>query len=336
MSNTRTVAAAIGISAAAISAFSFLPILTAVIADDLGLVDSTAGMVVTMELFGFALAALVSLAWNGRVAWRPAAVSMLVVLLAGNLFSITLADAFSLAGARFVTGFASGSVYSLALNLISRAEKPERAFAAMVVVQVLLQALGLALLSHATLRWGVTSVFVTIALLSLLALVCVQWLPSGKMVKTVGSLGKIFASVNWIMLLGLSLYFINIGIVWTFIERIGAHSGLGREFIGLTLSISILISLAGAVGASFLGGRYGRTLPIVLSGLGQILAIVFLLGAVQAPEFIVAALLYAGLWSFIVPFQYSAISESDDSGSSIMLAPAWQAFGIALGPALAG
>lgn len=332
---TRNIAAAIVVSAAGVSAFSFLPILTGALADDLGLSESVAGLIASTELIGFAIAALASLFWNGRVAWRPAAILMLVVLIIGNVFSIFLSDAGSLAILRFITGFASGSMYALALNLISHAEKPERAFAVMIVLQVLVQATGLAILSRATISWGVSSIFVAISLIAVFGLISTYWLPRGKMPRQTFGIRNIFKSVHWQSLAGLSLFFINIGIVWTFIERIGEQAGLEREFIGVALSVSVLFSLLGAFGASLLEGRFGRTKPIVVSAFCQILAITMLLGDVDATYFFIATMIYAGFWSFVVPFQYSAISARDKSGNSIMLAPAWQAIGIALGPTLA-
>jgi MFS family permease len=132
----------------------------------------------------------------------------------------------------------------------------------------------------------------------------------------------------------MALFSLNLGALWTYVERMGVGIGLSSPETGSILSAALALSVLGALGASWLGDRWGRRAPLALAMLAQLLALVLLMRS-DAASYAAGAVVYSLAWAFAVPYLYSLVASLDESGRLIVLAPAAQAVGAALGPAVA-
>jgi MFS family permease len=138
----------------------------------------------------------------------------------------------------------------------------------------------------------------------------------------------------WIPMAAMALFSLNLGALWTYVERIGVGIGLSSPQTGTILSAALALSVLGALGASWLGDRWGRRAPLTLAIVAQLVSLVLLMRT-DAASYAIGAVIYSLAWAFAVPFLYSLVAGLDDSGRLIVLAPAAQAVGAALGPAVA-
>jgi MFS family permease len=142
------------------------------------------------------------------------------------------------------------------------------------------------------------------------------------------------AAAAWIALAAMALFSLNLGALWTYVERMGVGTGLSSARTGSILAAALALSVLGALGASWLGDRWGRRAPLALAMLAQLVSLVLLMRT-DAASYALGAVVYSLAWAFAVPYLYSLVAGLDESGRSIVLAPAAQAVGAALGPAIA-
>ena len=80
-------------------------------------------------------------------------------------------------------------------------------------------------------------------------------------------------SIAWRLLAGPSVlvvvvtgpYFLMIGAVWGCLEGIAREAGLSLEQTGTALSMGLVVSLLGSGAATWLGLRFGRAAPLLVS-----------------------------------------------------------------------
>ena len=132
----------------------------------------------------------------------------------------------------------------------------------------------------------------------------------------------------------MALFSLNLGALWTYVERIGVGIGLSSPQTGTILAAALALSVLGALGASCLGDRWGRRAPLLLAFVAQLISLVLLMRT-DSTSYSIGAVLYSLAWAFAVPYLYSFVASLDESGRLIVLAPAAQAVGAALGPAVA-
>jgi MFS family permease len=118
------------------------------------------------------------------------------------------------------------------------------------------------------------------------------------------------------------------------VERIGVGIGLSSPEAGTILAAALALSILGALGASILGDRWGRRVPLMLAFVAQLISLVLLMRS-DATSYAIGAVVYSLAWAFAVPYLYSFVASLDESGRLVVLAPAAQAVGAALGPAVA-
>ncbi len=331
----HAIAAAIGLSVAGVAAFSVLPVMVGAIADSHGLSASLAGYVASADLCGFALAALAAVYWVGRGRLRRAAIVGLVALMVGNLLSLGTPSYAALLSARLLAGIGAGTVYSVAMSTLARCAAADRVFGLMIAAQVIFQVMALFALPRLAVVWGPSALFLTLGGISVLVSVGIPQFPdfiegSSERRTTVSATRS-----AWLALAGVALFTLNLGALWTYIERIGVSAGLSSPQVGTMLAAALAISVLGALGASQFGNRFGRRLPLVVAMVGQLVAVVLMTEHANAVAFAIGATLYSLAWAVAVPYFYGIVASHDQGGRLIVLAPAVQAIGVSLGPLLA-
>ena len=262
-------------------------------------------------------------------------------------------------------GLFAGTSMCVCLASIGLTEHKERNFAFWVVGQLVLASLGLALIPRAIPQWGVNGVYIALALGVLLISTLVKFLPRAKPEQArlpdgksdtgapagcdrrrwlTGFLSNVFLSSTFLSsvlgILAIYCFYVALGGVWTYLERIGDASGISAERIGYYLSIASLTGIAGAVSASCLGDKWGCVKPVILGFCTILAALLLLLGTAQATGYaatgyVIAASLFKYAWTFVLPFMLAALSATDASGRVIVTINIFIGAGLTTGPAFA-
>jgi len=327
---------AIYLSTIGISAFLVLPLLVGAVADNLYFNDSQIGFLASAELAGSAVGSVIALFWVRSANWRIAVSIALLILGCANLFSILIDSFLPLISIRFLAGIAAGSVLSLSLTALSDTRNPDHSFGLSVAAQVAFQVFGFVILPSVVEVWGVDGIYFLLGALVLSSLVTVRWLPPRGAIKTIPGKMKLSLSPRALMgLVGCTMFLVNVGCFWTYIERMGVAAGFTSKFIGVGLAAAVAVGIIGALTASWLRDRYGRLRPLAVATLATVVSVIMLVEGMGAITFLVAAGIYNFVWNFAIPYQYAAISTADSSGRLIVLVPGFQGVGLSIGPAIA-
>lgn len=312
-----------------------MPVYTGAAAVSLGLDESQVGSLAATDFAGLALASLLAPLWIRRVNWRVAATVGATLMLLGN-FASTYADTFSsLLIIRFLTELACGAVASIGLASLADTTRTDRNFAIAIAAQTLFGSAALLGLPYLVERWGLDSVFVSLNVVTLLVFPCIKFLTAqGKNHEVEMAARRSIFMLPMLGLIGMTLFFANIGALWAYIERIGSAVDLAATFIGQSLAISNLVALGGALTAAAIGDRFGHLRPMILVAVFQLAALALLNVRLDAVTFIIALSIYGFFWNFAIPYQMTATANADPSGRLIVLATAFQGAGAALGPGL--
>jgi len=317
--------------------FLLMPLYIGALVDHLGLSNSQAGLMASLELLGTCVAAVVAMFWIRRLSWRVVALASAIVLVSGNVLSLLfVADLQLLVGLRLLTGFASGCLVSLACAGLGDTRMPDRNFAFGVVGQLAISGALFIMLPSVIVVQGVAGIFGCFALCGVVAIIGAILLPvSGVKHEATGTLRSPGAWKPLWALAGGAAFFVANTAVWAYIERIGVASGLAGDFIGTMLGVGVFASILGPLLAAWSGDRINRFWVMLAALIGEIACLAFLRVGMDGTTFAAIVLLYQFFWNLWIPYQMSVVAAVDTTGRFSVLIPLFQAAGIALGPALA-
>ncbi|MGY2251475.1 MFS transporter [Pseudomonas reactans] len=295
------------------------------------------GDLFSVELGAMSLATLPAFWWLRCVNWRVAALAAAVLFIAANLLS-TLADTYAqLLILRLFSALAGGSLMIICLASAATTANPSRVYGLWVMGQLVVGAVGLALLPGLFERYGLQSGYLILAGMMALLLPLVRGFPcahvapqairtpvTGTRVKAVLGVAAVLA------------FYISLGGVWTFIGALGASAGISAQHSGKILAIATVMGIAGAACASLIGARLPR-LSLLLAGYALMAAaVLLLLGQPTLVRFALAALLFKFAWTFILPLILACLADLDHSGKLMNASNLVIGGGLAIGPAIAG
>lgn len=345
----KTITASIIIAISGWMVFMGMPILVGALADLRGYSEEVVGYLASAELGGMFLSSVfVSLTVN-RLNLRFAALAGLVISLVINLVS-TQVDAYGpFMMLRVVAGFGSGMCYSIAIANLSGSQYRARNFSYLIFVLVLVNALELYTFPLMARAWGVSAIFVAFAAMNAISLFVVPLLPQRAADET-PSAGHSLSDSNesisvspknakllvWLCLIAITAFYVCVGGFWAYIERLGVDRGLSSDFIGTTLAVTTVFSLAGCFGAYWLSKRAGQSMPLIIA-FGTIGVVVILMGLITTPVIYVAGLIgFQLLWNAADIYQLGTLSNIDRVGRYGALVPGAQGLGQTIGPAGGG
>lgn len=336
MIDKRATVAAILLSVIGAATFLVMPVVlgSAVIA--FGLSERQVGLIAALLMAGNALSAVSALFWVRVLDWRVA--SRVALLLQGvALGAVTHGGGFAGVGLWFLcASLGGGAVYSLALTVLSDRNHPDRVFGYAIAAQVAFQVAGMLLLSHFCVPGGFNQLMWGLAGLVAIGLVLGRWLPHrGAVVATGPIAGVLRQRKAALALLGCLVFYLNVGCVWAYVERMGSAAGFTAVGLGNALALSVSAGMAGSLVASWLGVRFGRVVPLAVGSAGTVLAVAFLLPSVGPTIFLLALALYNFVFNYSLTYQYAVIAAADESGRCVAVAAAFQMAGGAMGPAIA-
>ncbi len=334
------IATIIAIFAIAPAVYLMLPAFVGALAETYGFSESQLGLLASADLTGMAIAAVTALYWRTRWNWRWVVGTALAWVVVGNLLSTGLSQFGPLVALRLLVGFGGGMAVAPCLAFLTYTRDPDRVAAALAFFQIVFMVVSFAVAPAVVGAWGVNGVFLCLAGLTALLIPMVRMVPAGppgegQRVGTRPSFRRYVPGL--VVLVSLGLFQLAQAGVWAFVKLMGEAGGLSGARVAAALSVTALISLSGPLAAGIVGDRFGRFLPLALSVAMQAAVLTaFGLGGLGFPAFVACIAVFQVFWGLSVPYQYGVMVQVDDTKRLMVLAPTFQATGVALGPALVG
>ncbi|WP_366662633.1 MFS transporter, partial [Mesorhizobium sp.] len=136
-------------------------------------------------------------------------------------------------------------------------------------------------------------------------------------------------------LLSIFCYFMFFGAVWAFLEPLGAEFGIDGRTVGLMVSASLAAQVMGAMTATVFEARIDYRFAITVIGAIATISSVLLASGPGLSVFWSVAMVMGFILLFIVPYQIRLAITADETRNAVLLVPAAQLFGLAIGPVAA-
>jgi predicted MFS family arabinose efflux permease len=319
--------------------FMLLPSFVGALGDVLHLSANRTGLLGSADLAGIALATGTAPWWLRRVPWRGAVLASLTAFLLVNVVCFGVASFWPLLCLRVLAGLTAGIAYPIALAGILDTTRSDRNTGLMVSSQVVFGAVGVYALDavRMDLRLDAFYLFLSVWLLVAL-LVSVRWYPQnpGDRPASGPIEWRLLAGRGILVAAGTGLYFLMIGAVWGYLEGIAREAGLSLEQTGTALSTGLVVSLAGSCAATWLGLRFGRARPLIISAVVQVVSLALLTRLAQYADPVVAFFvinsIFQIVWSYVIAYFIIIFNDVDASGRFVAVYGTASHLTLAIGP----
>jgi len=323
----------IGACAAIMSCSLLLaPAIVGQLITDLKFTAPQAGTVISAELAGICLASFPAYFLLKRFDWRYICAVALFLVGIGNVASVFVDSYNNLMAVRFCTALAAGHVMVISMRAASGTKNTERSYAVWLIGQLILGAVGLALLPPFFEKYGVDIFFIGFAIFAWSLIVLARFMPSKLSRSHEKPLTKSFPRSGLIGLVGILFYYISIGGVWTFVEEIGVGYGFARDQLGFLLSIATIVGIIGVISAPIVAKYLPRLTATLIGGTMLVASIISLVFFDTFEIYGVSASIFKFAWTFTLPFVLSALAALDKTGTLILSTNLLIGLGLAVGP----
>lgn len=324
--------------------FVAMPFMLGATIDGLGLSTAQAGLLGTAEftammLGSFAVSPFISRVPRKGVALGGAILAILANIGCASVHPLHYGTALVL---RALAGTGCGLSLAAGNATVANARDPERMAAHMSTLFVVMMVVSCLIFPWAAANWGYAGVYLALAALMLLLCPLLMALPQHaprQVEKTerdhpAHSAGALAAAA---ILVALLIYAMRDMSAWAFVERLGLEAGYTTDQVGRLLSAEAVIGIAGPLVASFLGSRWGLTMPIIFGILAAGAPYYFMLLMPGSKlVYTAAALFIAGAYYFTQSYLIALAAELDRKGRIVAAAGGFMSGGAAIGPALGG
>ena len=241
---------------------------------------------------------------------------------------------------RLMAGIGCGLIAAIVLAVIGTTRDPDRTFGLYYMFSYASAALLMPAAVWTIVRFHVVGGYILITLLLCVVYVTVYRIPAtypGLHEDGTKHALPPFPLTSGILSLGLSVIFwIGFGGIWAFVERLGVSAGLDHTAIGGVLSLSQVAAFGGAMTASLLHIRLGRS-PLLAGSIGLAILAVILVGwASSIGMFTIGVLIFGFIWPLFLAYLGGSMAMLDPAGRIVAMSVASQTVGMAIGPAVAG
>lgn len=334
--------AAILLSFLATAGLFYVNIMAAIVdglISGLGFSDAQAGNIGSANIYGAALGALCAVILVKRIAWRPASIALLALLIALDLASMAIASPVAMIAIRLLHGLTGGLLVGIAFAVIARTGNAERTFGVMMFVQFGLGGLGVLTLPQLVPIYGTPALFAALALFSLATLAMVPFLPDypprqpaqpGEPVVRVAR-GPLYYTLAAIFLFQCA----NMALL-AYMIRLGLDYGLARDYVSTALGLATWVALAGPALVVMLGTRHGRFRPLLGSMVLTLAGIAAFHFSADRWIYLIANCATGITWGLVIAYLLGMAARFDGTGRSAAAAGFASKMGLASGPLLAG
>lgn len=317
-----------------------MPLVVGAFSDSGAFSEQQVGFLTAADVAGILLASISAFFWVRRCHWQRWIQISLLLFIGMNLLTLFTSQFPALLLVRFLAGVGCGIGYSIALAALGDRTNPDKAFGAMVTVQVVFGTLGFWVLPYITSVWGYQGLFQFFNLFLLVALILVSIsspADENKKAQTLPPIGGSYLPVLFVFL-GVVAYYFAQGTVWAYLERIGVAAGLTVAEVGAILGWGFAISACGSILAAKFVAVVGRNLSLWLTAVLQLGCLLALYLMAQPHIWLIYALatvVYQIFWSFIIPIMMGIFSDADKSGRLIVFCVTAFKVGLVIGPPVA-
>jgi len=299
--------------------------------------DRQLGFVAAWDINATAVAIGLATFLIARLNWRHLALAGVGLIVLGNLWTAVSHEYEFIVAARICAGLGEGLAIAVCFAALGCAPNPDRAFGIYLMVGLTVSAAVLALLPVLQSSFGSPLVFAGIGVITLASSVLLMWLPkcNPALDSWRESSAQFSSALAVAGLLGVFLYFIAQGAMWSYFERIGAASGVDPLIIGQAMGLSSFAGVGGALLAAWICTSFGRILPLSVSGAVSLLSFWLLLGHVTPATLIISGVLLNFAWNLAQPLLSGLCASADSRGRVVVAMGCIQTVGFGLGPALA-
>jgi MFS transporter, DHA1 family, inner membrane transport protein len=318
-----------------------LPSFVGALTDVLSLSAQRTGLLASADLAGIAIATASAPWWLREVSWRSAALGSLSLYLALNVACFGATGFWPLLILRLLAGLAAGAAFAVSLVGVLDTRKADRNTGLMVCMQVVVGAAGVYALDEVPEAWRLNAVYLYIIawLVPTLALVW-RYFPNdpGDRPSEGPMQWRSIAGRGLAVMLGTVLYWLMIGAVWGYLEGVAREAGLTLAQIGEALSSGLVVSLIGSFASAWIGVRFGRAMPLIITATFQI-GCLFLLtrlshyGSPVAAFYVINAV-FQIFWSYVIAYFIIVFNDVDPSGRFVAFYGTACHFALAVGPYL--
>lgn len=303
----------------------------------LGLSEAQAGQIGSINIYGAAAGALVSVFLIRRVPWKILAITCLTILIAIDISSTAIQTFELLLPVRAAHGFAGGILTGTAFAVIARTANPDRSFGMLLFVQFGLGGLGVMVLPPLAPIYGTQALFLALALFSAVTLLMLPFLSAYPPQQTKTEKP---GAVRWTpFLLTLAAIFVfqaaNMGLL-AYIIRLGLSYGLDRAYVSTTLGLATWIALLGPLLVMVFGLKFGRFRLLLGSMLLTLTGTAIFHFSGNLLAYLIANCGTGITWGFVMPYLFGMTAEFDKAGRAAAFGGFISKLGLASGPMIAG
>jgi len=341
--DAAAVAAIVYATSLAIVMLNISPAAELQLRQEAGLSVGQVGALYFVELAAMGLATLPAYAWLGKVDATQVARAAYALFAAGSALSAWLLNSYPLLiAARGLTGIGAGTLMVLGMTTGALARDPNRMYATVTFGQLASGAAVLYVLPALSADGrGLRGVFYLSALLGVLGLLWARpFTALGTRVAVPRQRGLAIPRTElWHTMLAIAFAMVFntvIGGLWAFAGEYSTDSGISPERIAQVFTYSTLVGLAGAAIAFGIGGRLAHRSLLSIGFLAIVLGSSLLHLVRGDAGFAAGCYVLSFGWNFSVPFIFAAVAAQDTSGRAVPSMNLAFAFGLAIGPLLAG
>src|SRR5882757_580657 len=323
---------------AALLIVNSLPALVTVIASGLGWDDRALGLLASSDVAGITLGSLAGVPIVRRARLRTVVIGAALGLALADVGCASSDAKALIISFRLAGGLASGLVLAACYAIYSDTH-PQRNYAIFSIGQMAAGFVAVTALPLLTGRYGWRSGFLVFALFSALAIPLALPLPARAFAKEApthraSAEGGSQAAV-WLAVAGVIVFVTGEGAVWTFIERMGAASGISAHDVNTAVSACTLAGLLGAAVMMFPSDRLGVALPLLASTLLSTAAVAAMRSGIPA-VYIASLCAFNFAWLAFGTVQFAIIARADSAGTATVAMSAAAFGGFTIGPYVAG
>lgn len=306
-----------------------LPVIVTGVIESLNVSEQKAGFFVSVDMTGYTLGTISCSFFIDKFRWNSIARVSLSLLIIFNILSSLTDDYNLLLLFRLLSGTGGGILTAVTFATISQMRDPDSVYGYWLALQAVMGGVGFYIFPTILSDWSVGGAFALLAVLCIIALPMVRYIPQGCLRSERKRFDKhLFLPVA----LGIvGIFFFECGLMspFAYIDRLGVAAGFNIGQTSLSLSAATVGGLIGGLSAATLSARFGRVLPIVIGNTILMLALFTLrMEALNYLVYTVGVVTIFGVWSFVLPYLVGVIAAWDKSGQALSLANA--ALGIAL------
>jgi MFS transporter, DHA1 family, inner membrane transport protein len=290
------------------------------------------GLAATVELMALGVAAGLAAAFLKPTNIRLK-MALVCLLHAGAMMATTLVSGVGVILARTVAGAFAGVMLWLAIGVIARSSRPERASGVFVTLQTFAQlVLAATLPATVMVHGGVNGALTCLAAISVLAGLAALTGPDRLAALPKHEDGGRLDTRALAGLAAVFLWMAFIVALWVYLEPLAAQAGLSPRESGMAIALALGLQVLGGVAATVVGDRVPPAR--MLLGVGVLNAIILAVlwsGPGRLP-FAACVAAFGFLWLFALPFQTLLLIRIDPTRRASMQLGAAQLLGSSAGP----